>query len=40
MALPVPVPKGQENGKDYFHHLQVSIETLNRHFEYLLDKDK
>ena len=29
MVLPVAVPEGQKNGKDYFHHVQVSIKTLN-----------
>ena len=39
MALPVAVPEGQNNGKDYFHHVQVSIKTLNQQFEHLKDDE-
>lgn len=38
MALPVAVPEGQKNGKDYFYHVQVSIKTLNLQLEKLEDE--
>ena len=37
-GLPVAVP--EKNGKDYFHHVLVSIKTLNQQFEKIEDEEK